>query len=133
MTPTRPRARPIAPHLTAYRWGPHMLVSIMHRVMGVGLATVGVLGFVWWLAALASGKEAYATFLSWAVWPPALIVPIGLSFAFFLHMSNGIRHFVMDIGAGYELKVNRLGAIAVISAAFALTGMMWIYIFARML
>jgi succinate dehydrogenase / fumarate reductase, cytochrome b subunit len=125
------QSRPTSPHLTVYKWGPHMLVSILHRVMGVGLATVGVAGFVWWLAALASGKAAYATFLDWATWPPAFVIPIGLSFAFFLHMSNGIRHFVMDIGANYELKGNRMSARLVIFAAVVFTAMMWTYIFAR--
>jgi succinate dehydrogenase / fumarate reductase, cytochrome b subunit len=132
MTPmrTRPYSRPTSPHLTVYKWGPHMLVSILHRMMGIGLATVGIAGFVWWLVALASGKQAYATFLDWAIWPPAFIIPIGLTFAFFLHMGNGIRHFVLDTGAGYALKGNRIGATVVIAAAFALTGFMWIYILA---
>ena len=125
------RPRPLSPHLQVYKWGPHMAVSIAHRVMGVGLATVGTAMFVWWLAALASGKEAYATFIEWATWPWAWIVPIGLTFAFFLHMGNGLRHFVMDIGAGYELKTNRASAIAVFVFAFAATGLMWAFIFWR--
>jgi len=130
---TSPRPRPLSPHLTIWKWGPHMLVSILHRVMGVGLATVGVAMFTWWLVALASGKDAYATFLDWASWPPMLIIPIGLSFAFFLHMGNGIRHFVLDIGAGYELRVNKTGALAVIAGAVAATVTMWLYIAARAL
>jgi succinate dehydrogenase / fumarate reductase, cytochrome b subunit len=125
---TATRRRPLSPHLTAYRWGPHMLVSILHRAMGVGLATVGVIGFVWWLAALASGKDAYEAFMGWAQWWPVWIVPIGLSFAFFLHMSNGIRHFVMDTGAGYALKTNKASAQTVIAAAFVLTALLWAYI-----
>jgi succinate dehydrogenase / fumarate reductase, cytochrome b subunit len=129
MTPTR--TRPTSPHLTVYKWGPHMLVSIMQRIMAVGLGTVGVLGFVWWLVALASGKEAYTTFLGWATWPPAFVVPIGLTFAVFLHGGNGIRHFVLDTGAGYALKGNRLGAMVVIVGAIGLTSLMWLYIFAR--
>ncbi len=129
MTPTR--TRPTSPHLTVYKWGPHMLVSILQRIMAVGLATVGIIGFVWWLVALASGKEAYATFLDWATWPPAFVVPIGLTFAIFLHGGNGIRHFVLDTGAGYALKGNRIGAMVVIAGAVILTSLMWLYIFAR--
>jgi succinate dehydrogenase / fumarate reductase, cytochrome b subunit len=129
MTPSRPR--PVSPHLTVYKWGPHMLVSIMHRMMGVGLATVGVLGFVWWLVALASGKESYGTFLDVATGPIGYFVGIGLSFAFFLHMGNGIRHFVLDTGAGYELKGNRLGASIVIASAAVLTVLMWLYIYTK--
>ena len=39
-----------------------MLVSIMHRVSGQGLTFVGLPVLLWWLGALASGPEAYATF-----------------------------------------------------------------------
>ena len=131
MTAVRPR--PLSPHLSVYKWGPHMLVSILHRMTGVTVATAGTAMFTWWLAALASGKEAYATFLSWATWPPALIVPVGLSLAFFLHMSNGIRHFVMDTGSGYELGTNRTGALAVLIAAVALTSILWTIVLVEMM
>ncbi|WP_438821293.1 succinate dehydrogenase, cytochrome b556 subunit, partial [Bacillus thuringiensis] len=33
MAATRPR--PLSPHLTIRRWGPHMVVSILHRATGV--------------------------------------------------------------------------------------------------
>ena len=34
--------RPLSPHLQVWRWGPAMLVSILHRVTGDGLALVGL-------------------------------------------------------------------------------------------
>ena len=55
-------SRPLSPHLSIWRWGPGMLVSILHRVTGTGLATLGALAFTWWLAAAASGPEAYESF-----------------------------------------------------------------------
>jgi len=97
----RNTARPRSPHLTVWKWGPHMLVSILNRVTGVGLATVGVTGFVGWLVALASGKEAYGSFMRWAEWPPMWVFPIGLTAAFFFHLCNGLRHFVfVELGLG---------------------------------
>jgi succinate dehydrogenase cytochrome b556 subunit len=33
--------RPLSPHLQIWRWGPAMLVSILHRVTGNGLTFVG--------------------------------------------------------------------------------------------
>ena len=137
------RARPLSPHLTIWRWGPHMLVSILHRVCGVVLATVGTGMFVWWLAALASGPESYAVFYRWvvdsgddAVIPSlfnglTLVVAIGLSYAFFQHLANGVRHFVLDLGAGYELRVNKLGALATIAFAVIATAAMWAIIFTK--
>ena len=32
----------MSPHLTIWKWGPHMLVSILHRITGAGLAVVGL-------------------------------------------------------------------------------------------
>ena len=47
--------RPLSPHLQIWRWGPHMLVSILHRVTGSALALVGLPLLAWFLGALASG------------------------------------------------------------------------------
>jgi len=90
--------------------------------------TVGVIGFVWWLTALATGRESYDWFMNWATWWPFWIVPIGLSLAFFQHMSTGVRHFVLDVGAGYELRTNKRGAVVTMVVAVTLTLAMWGYI-----
>jgi succinate dehydrogenase / fumarate reductase, cytochrome b subunit len=140
----RPRARPLSPHLSIWKWGPHMLVSILHRVTGGALATVGTAVFVWWLAALAGGPESYAVFHNWvvqredsnAVLPGianglALVAAVGLSWAFFQHLANGIRHFVLDLGAGYELKTNRMGAIATIAFSVTATVLMWAFLYTK--
>jgi succinate dehydrogenase / fumarate reductase cytochrome b subunit len=123
--------RPLSPHLTIWKWGPAMAASIANRVTGVGLATVGTALFTWWLAALAAGPVAYDNFLAWMKWPPMLIIPIGLSFAFFLHLSNGVRHFILDMGAGFELKTNKAGALVVLILPFFLTAALWLFIFSR--
>ncbi len=120
--------RPMSPHLTIWKWGPHMLVSILHRVTGVGLATIGAGLFTWWLAAAASGAEAYAGFAGWATWKWSLIVWIGLTWAFFQHLLSGLRHFVMDMGAGYELKANKFWAAMTLLWAILLTALVWAYI-----
>ena len=51
----------------------------------------------------------------------ARLVGIGLTWSFFQHACSGIRHFVLDTGAGYELKVNRTGSIATASTTVAAT------------
>jgi succinate dehydrogenase / fumarate reductase cytochrome b subunit len=52
-------------------------------------------------------------------------VAAGLSFAFYFHMLAGIRHFVMDAGAGFELKANRLWAWMTLFGAAVLTAGTW--------
>ncbi|EQB14425.1 MULTISPECIES: succinate dehydrogenase, cytochrome b556 subunit [Sphingobium] len=125
----RTTSRPLSPHLTIWKWGPHMAVSIMHRVTGNGLATVGALGLVWWLMAAAIGPEAYATFVNCATSPIGYLVMIGLSWFFFQHLCSGLRHFVLDMGAGYELRTNKSWSIGVFLAGAVLTILFWSYIF----
>lgn len=123
--------RPLSPHLQIWRWGPHMLVSILHRATGDGMAVVGLGVLVWWLGALAGGPEAYASFQGIMGSIPGMIVLVGLSWAFFTHMMSGLRHFVLDIGAGYELDTNRLWSIAAPVIAVVLTAAFWAVILTR--
>lgn len=136
--------RPLSPHLQIWKWGPHMLVSILHRITGDGLALFGLALLVWWLAALAGGSDAYAAFTGWVwadlgslEWSGAAIagsllrlvlklMVIGLSWAFFNHLVSGLRHLVLDIGAGYELKTNRFWSILSPIIALVLTAGFWL-------
>src|SRR3954447_9985948 len=121
-------SRPLSPHLTIWRWGPHMLVSILHRVTGTGLSIVGLAVLTWWLTALAGGTDSYATFAKAAAQPVGIIVLIGLTWAFFQHLFSGIRHLVMDTGAGFELDTNKRFAILTLVGSILLTAALWAYI-----
>lgn len=131
---SRNPARPLSPHLTVYRWGPHMTVSILHRVTGDGMAIVGTILLVWWLAALAAGPDAYARFaglfttaaghLNIIGW----VVGIGLTLSLFQHMASGVRHLVMDTGAAFELKRNKRFALGTMIAAVVLTACYWLWL-----
>jgi succinate dehydrogenase / fumarate reductase, cytochrome b subunit len=121
-------ARPLSPHLQVYKWGPHMLVSIVHRATGDGMAIVGGILLVWWLMAAASGQAAYLTFEAVMTSWPGKIVLIGLSWGFFQHMCSGLRHLWLDTGRGYELKTNRLSSIATFLVSAALTLGLWAFI-----
>ena len=105
-----------------------MLVSILHRATGAGLSIVGLAVLTWWLAAIAGGADAYASFAKAAAHPVGIIVLIGLTWAFFQHLFSGIRHLVMDTGAGFDLGINRTFAILTLVGSIALTAALWVYI-----
>ncbi|MEO6151956.1 MAG: succinate dehydrogenase, cytochrome b556 subunit [Croceibacterium sp.] len=123
--------RPLSPHLSIWRWGPAMLVSILHRVSGDGLAFVGIPVLLWWLAALASGPVAYAQFTRAADNPLGYVVLVGLNWAFFNHVCSGLRHFVLDLGAGFELATNKIWSVLVLVAGVVLTAAFWAAILLR--
>jgi succinate dehydrogenase / fumarate reductase cytochrome b subunit len=120
--------RPLAPHLTVWKWGPHMLVSILHRVTGGGLAVVGGAALVWWLAAAAGASDGYATFMAVARSWFGILIGVGLSWAFFQHLLSGVRHLVMDMGAGFELGRNKFWALMTLAGSALLTLALWLWI-----
>ena len=122
--------RPLSPHLQIWKWGPHMLVSILHRVTGTINATAGLGVLLWWLGALASGPQAYETFTRHATSWYGLIVLFGISVSVFMHLSSGVRHFVLDIGAGYELTTNKTWSVLVPLIGIALAVIFWILLLA---
>jgi succinate dehydrogenase / fumarate reductase, cytochrome b subunit len=121
-------SRPLSPHLTVWKWGPHMLVSILHRVTGSGLAIVGGIALVWWLTAAASGAAAYESFTGHATAWYGVVVGIGLSWALFQHTLSGLRHLVMDIGAGFEIRKNKFWANMTLVGSVLLTILLWVLI-----
>ena len=123
---SRNPSRPVSPHLSVWRWAPNMLVSILHRVTGGALTFAGLALLTWWLIAIAGTADDYATFTTVATSPVGLIVLVGLSWAFFQHTFSGLRHLVMDIGAGYELGTNRMMSIATIVASLVATALLWV-------
>jgi succinate dehydrogenase / fumarate reductase, cytochrome b subunit len=124
--------RPLSPHLSIWKWGPHMLVSILHRATGSALAIGGGILLVWWLVALSGGEASYARFVDLMTsdatgrlnFIPAFVL-VGLTWSFLQHMCSGIRHLLLDTGAGYELKVNKTGSLATIAISVALTIAIW--------
>jgi len=130
--------RPLSPHLTIWKWGPHMLVSILHRATGSAMAVGGGILLAWWLVALAGGEASYARFIDLMTsdsngrlnWLPAVIL-IGLTWSFLQHLCSGVRHLLLDTGAGYELKTNKSGALATLAISIILTILIWAVIFTR--
>jgi len=105
-----------------------MLVSILHRVTGAGLSIAGLAVLAWWLAAIAGGADSYASFSKAAGHPVGIIILIGLTWAFFQHLFSGIRHLVMDSGAGFELDTNKRFAILTLVGSVLLTATLWVYV-----
>ena len=138
--------RPLSPHLQIYRWSPQMAISIFHRATGFVLATAGMLTLLWWLSAIGGGAESYATFQKYVVsagddatglqtganWFFRLLA-IGVTYSFFQHLFSGLRHLVLDMGAGYELTANRNWALAAFIAALFATALVALFVASRFL
>jgi succinate dehydrogenase / fumarate reductase, cytochrome b subunit len=104
-----------------------MAVSIIHRATGTALSFAGLGILTWWLFAIANGADSYATFTKAAMHPVGIIVLVGVTWSFFQHLLSGIRHLVMDTGAGFELGINKTFAILTLVGSVLLTAALWFY------
>ncbi len=105
-----------------------MLISILHRATGIALSIAGLTILTWWLLAIALGTDAYAKFVKLATHPVGLVILIGISWSFFQHLLSGIRHLVMDTGAGFELDTNKRFAVLTLVGSILLTAALWVYL-----
>jgi len=121
----KPAARPLSPHLSVYRLPLAAILSITHRITGVGL-TFGMLMLVWWVAAAAYGPDAYATFTWFATSLPGYVVLLGFSVSLFYHLCNGIRHLFWDAGMNFEIAETNRANVVVLAGTVILTVIAWV-------
>mgnify|MGYP005992920449 CR=1 FL=1 len=117
--------RPLSPHLSIWRWGLAMLISILHRATGDGMAVVGGVILVGWFLAIAGGPESYEFYTGLLTSPIGYIILVGLSWSFFQHMCSGLRHFVLDAGAGFEVERNNRWSAMLPIISTILTALFW--------
>lgn len=125
MTSPPPAERPLSPHLQIYRPMLTMMMSIAHRITGVGLA-LGLAFFVWWLTA-AAHSEAYfaavqACISSWL----GRTLLLGFTWALVHHGLGGLRHLLWDTGRGFGLRTVEWLARANLAGSIILTLAIWL-------
>lgn len=116
--------RPLSPHLQVYKLIPNMVMSIVHRITGAALY-FGTILLAWWLTALATGPE-YFNFVNGLFGSPlGKLVLFGYTWALLHHMIGGLRHFIWDTGAGFDLKTIDLLSWGTLILSVILTVAIW--------
>ncbi|NQV54818.1 MAG: succinate dehydrogenase, cytochrome b556 subunit [Rhodospirillales bacterium] len=119
--------RPLSPHLQVYRPQITSVLSITHRMTGLGLS-VGALALTYWLNAAAYGADAFGRAQAILGSGIGIILLIAWTFALFFHLCNGIRHLFWDTGRGFEMSTLRVTGWVVILASLALTAGTWVLV-----
>lgn len=122
------KSRPLSPHLSVYKFRITSTLSILHRMTGVALS-LGAVALVWWLFAIASGPDAYATFAAVAGSIVGKIAIAGWLYTFFYHLCNGVRHLFWDTGRGFELAQARASGLTVVTVSALATLGAWFLAF----
>jgi succinate dehydrogenase / fumarate reductase cytochrome b subunit len=124
------RPRPLSPHVLAWRWHVTMAASIANRISS-GASFVGMFLLAGWALALASGQEAYETYMSLLGSIPGKVVLFGFTVAVMYHLAGGVRHLVWDLGKGYSTEIANLSAWACF--IFAIVGSIALWVVAGLI
>ncbi len=102
-----------------------MMMSILHRITGVGLY-LGTILVAWWLIAAATGEASYAT-VDWFFGSLiGRLILFAYTFALIHHMLGGLKHLVQDTGRALEKGFTTKLAYFHPVASILLTILVWI-------
>ena len=111
---------PLSPHIQIYRWHISSLVSISHRITGI-INILAITFICIWVSFLTFGETNYNLIEFFFKSIIGKFVVIGLAWSFSFQILSEIRHLIMDMGYGYELKTTRISGLVVIFGSFILT------------
>ena len=111
---------PLSPHIQIYRWHISSLVSISHRITGI--INIIAITFICLLASLLVFGESKFEFINLLL--SSLIgkfIVLGITWSFSFQALSEIRHLIMDLGYGFELKTSKITGFIVIFGSIVLT------------
>ena len=111
---------PLSPHIQIYKWHFSSLVSISHRITGI-INIIGIT-FICLLASLLSlGESNYEMIYLFLNSKIGKFIILGLTWSFSFQILSEIRHLIMDLGYGFELKTSKITSLIVICGSIVLT------------
>ena len=111
---------PLSPHIQIYRWHISSLVSISHRITGIINILIITL-ICLWASLLLLGEikyEAINLLLNSSI---GKFIILSITWSFSFQLLSEIRHLIMDLGYGFELKTTKITGLIVIIGSIILT------------
>ena len=110
----------LSPHIKIYRWHISSLVSICHRITGViNILIISVICL--WASLLLLGESNYSVINSLLNSLVGKFIILGITWSFSFQALSEIRHLIMDLGYGFELKTTKITGLIVIFGSLILT------------
>ena len=111
---------PLSPHLQVYKWHVSSLVSIVTRITGI-INILAITLICIWFASLLLGESNYKIINIFLQSFSGKFLAIGITWSFCFQILSEIRHLIMDLGYGFEIKTTNITGMFVIIFSFILT------------
>ena len=115
---------PLSPHIQIYRWHISSLVSISHRITGI-INIVSITVICFWVASLLLGEINYEFTKIFLNSIFGKFIVLGLIWSFSFQMLSDVRHLIMDLGYGFDLKTTKITGLIVIVGSFVSTTLIY--------
>ena len=112
--------KPLSPHIQIYRWHISSLVSISHRITGI--INIIVITFICLvISSLVLGEGFFELVNLFFKSFLGKFFIIGITWSFTFQVLSEIRHLIMDLGYGFEIKTTNITGLIVIIGSLVLT------------
>ena len=111
---------PLSPHIQIYRWHISSLVSITHRITGI-INIVVITLICLWVSLLLLGESNYETISLLLNSLVGKFIILAITWSFSFQVLSEIRHLIMDLGYGFELKTTNISGSIVIVGSIIFT------------
>ena len=112
--------KPLSPHIQIYKWHISSLVSISHRITGI-INILAITLICIWFALILLGESNYEIIKIFLQTFIGKFILIGITWSFSFQMLSEIRHLIMDLGYGFDLKITKITGLLVIFGSLILT------------
>ena len=111
---------PLSPHIQIYKWHISSLVSISHRITGI-INIIAITLICLLVSSLVLGENYYDYIYLFLSSQIGKFIIIGLTWSFSFQALSEVRHLIMDLGYGFELKTTKITGLIVIFGSVILT------------
>ncbi len=111
---------PLSPHIQIYKWHISSLVSISHRITGI-INFIATTFVCIWVSLLMFGETNYSLINIILNSLLGKFIALGLAWSFSFQILSEIRHLIMDMGFGFELKTTQITGLIIIFGSVILT------------
>ncbi len=111
---------PLSPHIQIYKWHVSSLVSISHRITGI-INIISITLICLMVSLLVLSQNSYDTIYLFLNSLMGKFVILGITWSFSFQILSEIRHLIMDLGFGFELKISKITGLIVIFGSIIFT------------
>lgn len=116
---------PLSPHLGIYKWQLNSIMSILHRISGAAMYFY-LLCFFWLFSFNVFYPENTVilfinNFFAHNILGKLILCKI--SFLFYYHLLNGIRHLFWDIGQGFDIRITQITGTIILICSLLLSAL----------